>query len=116
MLTQLNLKDEAWDTWETPMRSLVFKAMVVCAALGLSAAAFSQDRDRPSTRRELTQAQAVQIARGYGMVEVEEVEREDGVWEIEGRDRRGREVEIRINRDGRVTRVERRRDSSQEND
>jgi hypothetical protein len=64
----------------------------------------------------LTKAQAVQIARGYGMVEVEEVERKDGGWEIEGRDLRGREVEVRVNRDGRVTRVERREDSSEDDD
>jgi hypothetical protein len=41
------------------------------------------------------------------MVEVEEVERDDGGWEIEGRDRRGRNVEVTVNRDGRVTNVDR---------
>ncbi len=46
--------------------------------LGSAAPSLAQDRDRPAVRRE-----------------------------VEGRDRRGREVEISINRDGRVTRVER---------
>lgn len=100
----------------TLIRAQIFKAMVVCATLSLSAAAFSQDRDRPSARRELTETQAIQIARGYGMVEVEEAERENGGWEIEGRDRQGRELEIKINRDGRVTRVERSRKASQDDD
>lgn len=89
------------------MLSPLRRTMVAFLALSLPAAAFAQDRDRGSTRREVTQAQAVQIARGYGMVEVEEVERDDGGWEIEGRDRRGRQVEVTINRDGRVTNVDR---------
>ncbi len=85
-------------------RLIVLTALLV---LGSAAPSLAQDRDRPAVRREVTEAQAVQIARGYGMVEIEEIERDDGGWEIEGRDRRGREVEISINRDGRVTRVER---------
>ncbi len=85
-------------------RLIVLTALLV---LGAAAPSLAQDRDRPPVRREVTEAQAVQIARGYGMIEIEEIERDDGGWEIEGRDRRGREVEISINRDGRVTRVER---------
>lgn len=98
------------------MLSQLFKTVLVCLAVGMSTAAFSQDRDRSPPRREITQAQAVQIARGYGMVDVEEVERDDDGWEIEGRDRRGRELEIGINRDGRVTRVERSREAARVDD
>jgi hypothetical protein len=43
-------------------------------------------------------------------VRFEEVEADDGGWEIEGRDRQGRQVEVTINRQGRVTSVERSRD------
>jgi len=85
-------------------RPIVLTALLL---MGLAGPSLAQDRDRPAPRREVTQAQAVQIARGYGIVEIEEIERDDGGWEIEGRDRRGREVEISINRDGRVTRVDR---------
>ncbi|HEV7341291.1 MAG TPA: PepSY domain-containing protein [Sphingopyxis sp.] len=66
----------------------------------------ADDDDRGAGSR-VSEAQAVRIARGYGMVRVTEVERDDGGWEIEGRDRRGREVKVTINRLGRVTKVER---------
>lgn len=89
------------------MLSPLLGTTVAFLAFSLPTAAFTQDSNRASTRREVTQAQAVQIARGYGIVEVEEVERDDGGWEIEGRDRRGRNVEVTVNRDGRVTNVDR---------
>ncbi len=69
--------------------------------------AYADDDDNRSVRSRVSEAQAVKIARGYGMVRVTEVERDDGGWEIEGRDRRGREVTVTINRLGRVTKVER---------
>lgn len=98
------------------MLSSVVRTTLVCLALVSPTAAFSQDRDRPASRRELTEDRAVQIARGYGMVEVEEIERDDGDWEIEGRDRRGRKLTIDINREGRVTRVERDQDDDRDDD
>lgn len=69
--------------------------------------AFADDDDDRNVRSRVGEAEAVRIARGYGMVRVTEVERDDGGWEIEGRDRRGREVKVTINRLGRVTKVER---------
>ncbi len=64
------------------------------------------DWRRASYGRGVTQGEAVAIARRYGIVRIDEVEREDGGWEVEGRDRRGREIEIEINSRGRVTHVE----------
>jgi hypothetical protein len=90
--------------------------MFACLIVSLPTATFSQDRERPSVRREITEERAVRIARGYGMVEVREVERDDGGWEIDGRDHRGRELEISINRDGRVTSVERSEESARDDD
>ena len=81
-------------------------AIATLAALPV-APAYADDDDDRNIRSRVSEAQAVRIARGYGMVRVTEVERDDGGWEIEGRDRRGREVKVTINRLGRVTKVER---------
>jgi hypothetical protein len=80
--------------------------IVVCTMLSLTAAGpvLAEDR-KPSS---ISEAQAIRIARGYGMVRVHEVERDDGGWEVEGRDHRGRRLEVTINREGRVTEVKRR--------
>ncbi|WP_293702205.1 PepSY domain-containing protein [Sphingopyxis sp. UBA6734] len=81
-------------------------AIATLAAIPVTPAYADDDDDR-NIRSRVSEAQAVRIARGYGMVRVTEVERDDGGWEIEGRDRRGREVKVTINRLGRVTKVER---------
>lgn len=48
------------------------------------------------------------IAARYGIVTIDEIELDDGKWEIEGRDRAGRERELEIDaRTGRVIRFER---------
>ncbi|WP_432769365.1 MAG: hypothetical protein HEQ22_01110 [Sphingopyxis sp.] len=82
---------------------LVAAALV---ALPATPARADDDDDRAGPSR-VSEAQAVRIARGYGIVRVTEVEQDDGGWEVEGRDRRGREVKVTINRLGRVTKVER---------
>lgn len=94
--------------WHYPVLTGIamrLKAIIVCAVMSLVTAdpAFADDRRRSS----ISQAEAIRIARGYGMVRILEVERDDGGWEIEGRDHRGRKLEITINREGRVTSVER---------
>lgn len=81
-------------------------AIATLAVVPATPAQADDDNDRGASSR-ISEAQAVRIARGYGMVRVTEVERDDGGWEIEGRDRRGREVKVTINRLGRVTKVER---------
>lgn len=48
------------------------------------------------------------IAARYGIVKIDEIELDDGKWEIEGRDRTGRERELEIDaRTGRVIKFER---------
>lgn len=71
-----------------------------------AAAATDVQRER-AARSGISQEQAIRIARGYGMVRVTSIEREDDGWEIEGRDHRGRSLEVNINSQGRVTSVER---------
>ncbi len=85
---------------------IVLAALAASLCCALPAEAAAQQRERPA-RTGISEEQAIRIARGYGMVRVTKVEREDGGWEIEGRDHRGRELEVNINRHGRVTSVER---------
>ena len=89
------------------MNALRIALIAAIASLSLSGTAVAQDEDDRPQRGAVTRERAIEIARGYGVVRVEQVEQDDGGWEIEGRDRRGREVEITINRQGRVTSVER---------
>lgn len=92
------------------MRLHLLTLTVAALAFTLPASVTAQDRERPAVRQGISEARALQIARGYGMVRVDEIEQDDGGWEIEGRDQRGRKLEIDINRDGRVTRVDRSND------
>jgi uncharacterized membrane protein YkoI len=56
----------------------------------------------------ITAEQAIEIARQQGLVTVEEVDRDDGKWEVEGKDASGREIEVDIDaRSGKVVKVER---------
>ncbi len=55
----------------------------------------------------ISRAQAVAIARSVGMVRVTEVDCDDDEWEVEGRDARGREMEVEIDvRTGRIKEIE----------
>lgn len=52
--------------------------------------------------------EAIAIARSVGLVHVEEVECDDDGWEVEGRDARGRDIEVEIEaRTGCIKDVER---------
>lgn len=62
-----------------------------------------RDRDRRGeyrghrgAREAISIDQAIEIARANGMVRITEIELDDDEWEIEGRDYRGREMEIEI--------------------
>lgn len=77
------------------------------AALALPTAAMAADGERQERRLATSREQAIRIAAGYGMVQVTELEQDDGGWEIEGRDHRGRELEVKIDRHGRVVSVQR---------
>ena len=57
---------------------------------------------------KVSEQQARQIAAGRGIVKITEIERDDGKWEIEGRDAQGREIEIDIHgQTGKVVKFER---------
>jgi hypothetical protein len=57
---------------------------------------------------KVSEQQARQIASDRGVVTFTEVEQDDGKWEIEGRDKDGRKIEIDIHgRSGEVTKFER---------
>lgn len=89
------------------MRMVLIASLTLLAGLasgGATAAHDGQDRRGYG----VSHSQAVAIARSYGVRQITELKREDdGGWEIEGRDRAGREIEIEIDRRGRVTDVER---------
>lgn len=65
-------------------------ASLLCLALASPAAA---EEFAP-----LSMGEARDIARDAGVAEIEEIEVDDGVWEIDGRDRDGNDVEIEIDR------------------
>jgi len=57
---------------------------------------------------EITADQALEIARQQGLVNLEEIERDDHKWEVEGTDGNGREIEVEVDlRTGEVIDVER---------
>ncbi len=87
------------------MKRIAFLAALAALAVPTPVLAFDDDREK--RRTSVTREQAVRIAQGYGMVRVTEVERDDGGWEVEGRDHRGRKLEVKIDRRGRVVKVER---------
>lgn len=90
------------------MRALMFASATALLALSVPAAASADDDDDRRWRGSgVSQGQAIQIARSYGVWRISEIDRDDGGWEIEGRDRYGREIELDINRRGRVTSVDR---------
>lgn len=57
---------------------------------------------------DITAEDAIRIARDNGVATVMEVDRDDGKWEIEGRDGDGREIEVDIDAtSGAVLKIER---------
>ena len=50
----------------------------------------------PASARYLTAEEVRFIAFSKGIVRIEEIELDDGVWEVEGDDATGHEIEIRI--------------------
>jgi uncharacterized membrane protein YkoI len=57
---------------------------------------------------KVSEQQARQIASDRGVVKFSEIERDDGKWEIEGRDKDGRKIEIDIHgQSGEVVKFER---------
>ena len=93
-------------------RSLAFLAMI---SLGIGGVALAQQTAPAPTgdptvaqQQVVTAEQAIEIARQHGLVDLKEVERDNGKWEVEGRDAQGREIEVEIDiRTGQVVSVER---------
>jgi uncharacterized membrane protein YkoI len=64
--------------------------------------------DRSCAGGAVSMPQAIEIAQGAGLVRVEEVECDDGLWEVEGWTAAGREIEVEIDpRSGRIVKVDR---------
>lgn len=80
----------------------------LACAVALCLAPFAAFAGERCDRGPVRAGQAIEIARGVGVVLVKELECDDGRWEVEGRDAGGREIEVKIDpRTGRVLRVER---------
>jgi hypothetical protein len=86
------------------LRHAAFAALLALPVLLPAGPALADDDD---CRGPVTAGRAIDIAWTVGLIRVEEVECDDGKWEIEGRDARGREMEVEIDpRTGRVLDIE----------
>ncbi|WP_244640426.1 PepSY domain-containing protein [Aureimonas glaciei] len=57
-----------------------------------------RDRDRRPDRREISEREAIRIARGEGLRDVDRVRRTDRAYRISGSDRRGRDIQVVVDR------------------
>lgn len=86
------------------MRVAIAAALILSFA-GAAPGAARADED---CRGPIQAEEAIRIARTAGVVRVQEVECDDGKWEVEGRDARGRKIEVEISaRDGRILDIDR---------
>lgn len=88
-----------------------FRALGLAALLAGASAlpAFAQ---APAATPAITMDQARKIAAEQGMTKIEEIELDDGKWEVEGRDAGGFEIEVDIRAsDGFILKIERDRRS-----
>jgi uncharacterized membrane protein YkoI len=80
--------------------------IALVASMPLFATPAMGDDDR--CRGPITAEEAMRIARTAGLMRVEEVDCDDGKWEVEGQDARGREIEVEVSaRSGRILDVDR---------
>jgi uncharacterized membrane protein YkoI len=80
--------------------------VAVCLAVHMPAFADDYDRSDGRASTSISRAEATAIAREHGMGHISEVERDDDGWEIEGRHRDGRKMEIEISRSGHVQEID----------
>lgn len=83
--------------------------MLACAFLLplLSALPAAAADDASCRAGPVTAERAIEIARGVGMARVQEVECDDGKWEVEGWHADGREMDVDVSaRDGRILDVD----------
>jgi hypothetical protein len=97
-------------TLRTPTRAFLLAAALALPLLALPLPAFAQAPAAPANpgAPAISMDEARRIANENGMVRIEEIELDDGKWEIEGRDSTGAEIEIDLRAsDGTVIKMER---------
>lgn len=80
-------------------------ALLAAMAMCVGGAALAQQTmpvqpGQPSTGQQqakVSPEQAIQMARNQGLVDVRELDRDGDVWEVEGHDAQGQELEVKIN-------------------
>lgn len=83
-------------------------SVIACAALLLAVSPGAARADDSCRGLAVSIPQAIEIAQGAGLAYVSDVECDDRVWEVEGRNADGRKLENDIDaRTGRVLKVER---------
>lgn len=88
---------------------MIRPAIALVAAAFFAAAAYADDAAHRTASPPLavTQEQAIATAKAQGMVRVEDIELDDGKWEVEGRTESGREIEVDVSaRTGEVLRID----------
>jgi len=89
------------------LRSTLLAALLMLAGAGPALAGKGND-DRAVAEFEVTEMQALEIAKAQGLATVREVKARRGVWKFEGADADGVVIEIEINGvTGEVVKVER---------
>jgi uncharacterized membrane protein YkoI len=83
-------------------------AFLAATPLALALVATPVAADDGLCRNGISAEEAIRIARGAGVVRVQDVDCDDGKWEVEGRDAQGRKIEVDVHAgDGRVLDVDR---------
>jgi len=82
-----------------------FRTSALAFILGLTAAGSASAQQAAAPAAELTVAQIVQKLESLGYTAIEDIEKDDGVWEVEATSANGTRVELDVDpTDGRVLR------------
>lgn len=99
-------------TFGNATRALLLSALLAAPAALVQAQTQTPARIKPG-EPAISMDDARRIAKEHGLVRVEEINLDDGKWEIEGRDSTGAEIEIDLRAtDGTVIKMERDRPAS----
>jgi uncharacterized membrane protein YkoI len=83
-------------------------ALVAAAPLALALLATPVTANDGLCRTGISAEEAIRIARDAGVARVQDVDCDDGTWEVEGRDAQGRDIEVDVHAgDGRVLDIDR---------
>jgi uncharacterized membrane protein YkoI len=89
-------------------KGAVLSATFAALSAGAALAHGGGDDGKSASTFDVTRAEALDIAKAEGVVEVWEVKARRGVWEVEGADASGTKLEVEIDGDtGEVVKVER---------